>query len=129
MEEWRSINNYKGLYEVSSYGKVRSINRISATIKGVIKKLKGKDLQLIIHQNGYYTCELSFAGKRKRFFVHHLVANAFLIKLKYKVEINHKNGIKNDNNIKNLEWITHSENIKHAYNTGLIKNKHLKDGK
>jgi hypothetical protein len=61
------------------------------------------------------------AISNKAYFVHRLVAKAYLIKPFDKEVVNHINGIKDDNRLENLEWCTRSENCKHAYDTGLHK--------
>jgi len=53
------------------------------------------------------------------FYVHRLVAQAFISNIKYGFNVNHKDGDKSNNNIYNLEVITFSENSKHAYNNKL----------
>lgn len=53
-------------------------------------------------------------GKRKGYFVHRLLAQAFIPNHESKPEVNHKNAIKNDYSLENLEWCTHAENLHHA---------------
>lgn len=55
------------------------------------------------------------------FYVHRLVAEAFLDKVDGKNEINHIDGNKKNNSISNLEWVNRNENLTHAYFTGLSK--------
>jgi len=57
----------------------------------------------------------------KAYFVHRLVAKAYLAKPFDKEVVNHINGIKDDNCVENLEWCTRSYNSKHAYDIGLHK--------
>lgn len=69
---------------------------------------------------GYVRVHLTKNGKTKKFFVHRLVAEAFIPNDDpSKNCVNHKNGIKDDNNVENLEWVTHRENVNHAVETGL----------
>ena len=58
---------------------------------------------------------------KKDYFVHRLVAIAYLNNPQKKDTVNHIDGDKSNNHLKNLEWCTKSENCKHAYDTGLHK--------
>lgn len=60
-------------------------------------------------------------GKQKNFYVHRLVAQAFIPNPKNKPQINHIDGDPSNNSIENLEWVTAKENVVHAYNTGLAR--------
>lgn len=98
------IKGYEGLYAVTDDGRVWSYPKAT--------KHNGKMITLSPHRSGYITVELSKNGKQKRFYVHRLVAQAFIPN--EKKEVNHKNGIKTDNRVENLEWVTSSENKLHA---------------
>jgi len=113
-ETWKDVVGYEGIYKISSIGRVKSLYYNKETI-----------LSLTETPDGYYRLQLIKDGKYKHFFVHVLVATAFIENdsPSTKIEVNHKNGIKTDNAIKNLEWVTPSQNIIHAYDTGLRKAK------
>lgn len=129
MEIWKSVKDYEGLYEVSNFGNVKSVER-EVFIKGksnVIRKCvyKSKILNPYKYKrknslNKEFQVVLSKQGITKTKRVQILVAEAFLGE-RNGLEVNHKNGNSLDNNIKNLELITRKENIKHAFNNNLIK--------
>lgn len=109
---WKSIKGFKGMYEVSTSGLIRSLKRPWV--------IKTKILKVGIASNGYPTVTLWDNGKLKRTeTVHRLVAETFLKNPLKKGYINHKNGIKIDNRTQNLEWVTCSENQRHSIRTGL----------
>ena len=72
------------------------------------------------NKNGYLQICLNKDGKKSYFYVHRLVATAFLKNPENKREVNHKNFDKTDNKINNLEWTTNYENMKHVHMNGII---------
>ena len=121
MEEiWKDIKEYEGLYQVSNLGKIRSLPRKTNNqyCNGLIMKPH--------NSFGYLKLQLNKNGKYKWFFVHRLVAQAFLNNYSDELQVNHINGIKNDNKICNLEMVTASQNQLHSYrvlkNTPPMKN-------
>jgi hypothetical protein len=58
--------------------------------------------------------------KKRRVYLHRLLAEIFLANPLGFKEVNHKNGDKDDNRLENLEWCSHLENMQHAWKTGLI---------
>lgn len=107
MEEiWKDIENYEGLYQVSNLGNVRSLDREVNYRNGSTKLLKGRVLKFLVSGNTpYRKVVLNKDGKGKTFFVHTLVANAFLDKLDSLGTIIHKDGCPTNNVYTNLEWI------------------------
>lgn len=117
MEEWKDIQGYEGLYQVSNLGRVKSLYRLNS--RG--QKIKGKILKYSINPKGYAIVILCKNGITKTISVHRLVAIHFIENPNNLNVINHIDGNKINNNITNLEWCTQSENVKHAYRTGLAK--------
>lgn len=106
-EEWLPIPGYDK-YEVSSFGRVKSVSR-------------GKPKILTPHSNrGYLQVFLCKDGAQKSFRIHRLVAQAFIPNLEKKPQINHKDGHPLNNHVSNLEWVTARENTQHACDTGLL---------
>jgi hypothetical protein len=116
-EIWREVDGYEGLYQVSNFGRVKSLPR--ATTSGKILKIQ------INPKNKYCYVGLCRDNKKASKRVHILVANAFLGTNPNKLQVNHKDGNKANNKVSNLEYCTQSENMKHAYLIGLEKRKGL----
>jgi len=123
IEVWKDIPGYEGAYQVSNFGRIRSLDRTIEQLSryGTIikRKLKGRLLKLSKCSNGYLQVSLG-AGNLYR--VHQLVAQVF-VEGDTTLQVNHKNGNKKDNYADNLEWITCSDNHLHAYRE-LSRKKH-----
>lgn len=99
-EIWKDIPEYENIYQVSSTGRIRSVDRIDALgnhRKGAIMKQKTKC-------NGYNTIALCKNGKYKFIGVHRLVAQAFLPNPNNLPQVNHKDENPSNNRVENLEW-------------------------
>lgn len=103
-EKWLAIKGYEGLYEVSNYGRVRSLNYRR---KGVRKVLK------CYARLGYYIkVSLVKDGVRKYYRVHRLVAQAFLPQpMEGQTQVEHINTDKRDNRVQNLRWVSPKGNM------------------
>lgn len=113
-EKWKSIIGYEGLYEVSTFGNIKSLVKKGNNIQKIRKQ--GLDIS-----TGYATVQLNKNGTPLTKRVHRLVAEAFLDKPSPKHIVNHKDGNKKNNRLDNLEWVTYSENTFHSFRTGLQK--------
>ena len=103
-EQWRDVDGYDGMYQVSDLGRVRSLKF------GKVRVLRpGK------HRQGYLQVALCQDGKQKSVYVHRLVAQAFIENDdETKTLINHIDECKQNNRFWNLEYCTASYN--NAYN-------------
>lgn len=99
-----AIPGYEGFYEVDINGNVFSM-RTDKFLKPYEK-------------NGYLAVNLYKNGKVKHFYIHRLVARAFIPNREGKREVNHLDCNKKNNSIENLEWCDRSQNVKHTYDVG-----------
>lgn len=114
-EEWRNIKGYDGRYQISSFGRIKSLERYVDRKKQGKLKIKERIMIPRLTKTGYYRIGLCANNKLKMFCIHRLVAETFIPNSEKKPQVNHKNGIKNDNKVSNLEWVTNSENQKHSF--------------
>jgi hypothetical protein len=108
IEIWRDIENYGGLYKVSNYGEIKSL-----------KRGKEKILKPSISTSGYLQVVLCDNAKTKSYFVHKLVASAFIENKGNYKEINHKDENKLNNSVDNLEWCNREYNM--AYGSARLR--------
>jgi hypothetical protein len=113
-ENWKDIVGYEGIYQVSTIGRLKSIDRIVVTKAQIRKPIKGRILKQSLGTTGYYGCNLSKGAITKTKMIHRIVANTFIQNIDNKKEVNHINGIKTNNHILNLEWVTPKQNCQHA---------------
>lgn len=121
-EEWRSVCGFEGLYEVSSTGKIRSLDRYVNSRNNSREFKKGVTMKAQINHKGYMTVVLHKENKPYSKTVHRIVAEAFLENKNNLPQINHKDTNKTNNNASNLEWISNYDNMQHAIKHGCYKN-------
>lgn len=126
-EEWRKIQGYEDNYEVSNLGRVRSIDRISHRIDGADMYRAGKVISSQDNGRGYLMVNLYKYNKGKRFYIHRLVAEAFIPNTNNLRAVDHINSNRIDNRPTNLEWVTTAENNRRAAALRVKNNK--KDSK
>lgn len=108
-EYWKPVVGYEGLYEVSNWGRVKSLPR-----NGTVKY--ARILKFHTNRQGYLQVGLCKNNKLKIFLVHRLVAEAFLPNPDNLPEVNHKDENKTNNSVDNLEWC----DAKYNHNYGTI---------
>lgn len=114
-EIWVKVNGFD-YYEISNFGKVRSVDRISVYKNGTKRLYKGKCLSPGHMTSGYlFVCLYNSDGKRINLSLHRLVAQHFIANPENKPQVNHIDGNKENNFFDNLEWNTNKENIQHSY--------------
>ena len=110
-EIWKDIEGYEGLYMVSNFGRIKSLHR------------NGKIMRLYNSTYGYLRVHLSKNKEGKHYFVHRLVAKAFIPNDNNFPIINHKDENKKNNSVDNLEWCNYQYN--NTYNS-LVERRRLK---
>lgn len=99
---------------VSDMGRVKSVDRVQITRYGVHRKLKGRIMSPTDNGYGYKIVSLGGREHRKNYYVHRLVAEAFIPNPKEKRVVNHKDYNRANNRADNLEWCTDKENIQYS---------------
>jgi len=128
----KQIKGYEGVYTINPNGDIYSLDRVVKGVDGSKYPKQGKKLTPAINvQTGYLQIDLWLENKGNRFYVHRLVAEAFVPNPFNKPEINHKDSNRANAAASNLEWVTSSENSFHAYQSGKatqIHRRKLNDG-
>lgn len=108
--EWKRVCKS---YLVSNEGKVFS-------------ELSNKELVPWETKKGYLRIDM---GRKKRVYVHRLVAETFLDNPENKATVNHINHNKKDNSVSNLEWATYKEQTEHDFRMGKRKTIRRENGR
>lgn len=119
-ENWKAIEGYEGIYEISDLGRVKVLPRMFIDKMG--RSINTKEIIKVCPKNhrGYNRVQLTDKFKNKRIYsVHRLVAKAFIPNPLNLPEVNHKLGVKTDNRASELEWCNKLYNEKHAIEMGL----------
>jgi hypothetical protein len=116
IEIWKSVVNYKGYFEISNLGNVRSLERIIFRSNGTTQRFKSKMLSVSISSNGYKSVTLCKNGISRMYNIHSLLMLSFFDEnyIKNKKVVNHIDGNKLNNDFNNLEIVTSSDNNYHA---------------
>lgn len=120
-ERWAPAPGFEGRYEVSDYGRVRSVTREYIMSNGRLGFVRGRILRPSLDTKGYPRMSIrkNQNGKSRTWpAVHRWVLEAFAPERDGgRNYVNHKNGVRSDNRLCNLEWCTQSENILHAHHS------------
>lgn len=119
-ELWKVIPEFDN-YEISNSGRIRCKERMikRKTVGDFV--YKEHYLKPYNNGNGYLRVQLKQDGKIKKFYVHRLVAMAFIPNLHNKPFINHIDNNPHNNCVENLEWCTHQENMEWMISQGRNK--------
>ena len=125
VEQWKPVHGYEGIYEVSSHGRVRSLDRTVTYSDGHVRSHKGKVLRATLNPGGYPVVSLYRQGRPKNCYVHALVAEAFFGTRPKGMEVCHNDGDPTNNHLDNLRYGTRSDNmldrVRHGTNPSTAK--------
>lgn len=105
-EQWVSVLDYEGFYEISDFGNARR-----TTTQG--GRPSGRQMRPGSRRN-YLNFTLSVENRQRTLCAHRMVWEGFNGPIPEGMQINHINGNKADNRLSNLEICTPSENTLHA---------------
>ena len=122
-EEWRAIPGYEGLYEASSMGRVRSLDKVVPHLRYGAYTIRGKTLKLsTLNKYGHLRVGIYSEGRQRVRLVHHLVLETFVGPRPEGACCRHLDGDPGNNRPENLKWGTMQENsddrVRHG-NSGL----------
>ena len=109
-ERWLSVPGFEGVYEVSDFGRVRSLDRDVVYVNGRTQRWRGQILKSSLTGNGYPAVELCRNGTGKTTSVHSIVAASFLGPRPPDKEVAHRDGNKENPKLSNLRYATCTEN-------------------
>lgn len=102
-EIWKPICGFEGLYEISNFGRIKSLNYNHTKKEKILSQIK--------NNKGYLYVDLYKNGKEKNCRVHRLVANAFIENPSNLPMVNHIDENKENNVVENLEWCDAKYNL------------------
>lgn len=112
-EQWKDIQGFEGLYQVSNTGQIMSLLRLCKRGE-VYQGIRRRVLRQFVAPHGYLTAVLSKQGVKKTYKVHRLVALHFVEGFTENRQVNHKDEDKLNNKASNLEWVTAKENMNYG---------------
>jgi len=113
-EKWRDIPDYEGYYQVSSRGRIKSVDRVVSLRHKHNRIVKGRIIPQSHHNSliPYFQVTLHKQGKQETRLVHQIVALVWLGAVPANCEVRHGPNGYTDNSISNLSYGTRSENEK-----------------
>ncbi len=120
IEIWKNIRGFDGYYQISSFGRVRSVDRWIVTITGRKILYKSKIRKLGYDKDGYARLSLTKNKCVTHFRVAFLVTENFIGDIPTGYVVAHKDGIRTNNKVGNLKVCTQLENIRDKITHGTM---------
>lgn len=115
MEEiWKPVKGFAG-YQVSNFGRVRTYNKVTYTAHHGARHWRNRILAQKLREDNCLQVDLWRNGNPITYYVHRLVAEAFLGEASSDMTVNHKDGNRQNNHVDNLEWLSRADNIRHGF--------------
>ena len=113
-ERWKPVKSFEDAYQISSWGRVKSVSRPKHIPNGEMRMSSERTLKPGKVKSGYLLAFLYKDSKRFCPLIHRLVAEAFIPNPACLSQVNHKDGDKTNNRVSNLEWCSCKSNMRHA---------------
>ena len=110
MEVWKDIEGFEGLYQVSNLGRVKSLPRLVPFKQGLYRMTCERMMKIALTKAGYCKVCLCKPNVQRQFFVHRLVAQAFIPNPLGLPIVNHKDENPLNCSSDNLEWCSYKYN-------------------
>lgn len=126
MEQWKDIPGYEGIYQASSYGRIRTCEGKTTSnahsAKRVWKQRTLKPIWVKRPSSPYMQANVKLwkDGKVKTYLVARVVAMTWCEGYAEGLTVNHIDGNPGNNKADNLEWVTIRENIQKGFDAGLF---------
>jgi len=124
VEEWRDVVGYEGLYQVSSLGRLKSVERITIYRSGFKRTVPEKILSTNNKKRAYQRVSLrkDISVRKIEYVIHRLVAEAFIHNPEKYPYVHHIDSNKHNNRANNLSWVTQLMNAQAASRDGRYEN-------
>lgn len=106
-EEWKDIDGFEGVYQISNYGRVKRIDHTTICKNGRKQRNLPKIITPVIDKHGYHRIHLD----NKWYLVSRLVAIAFIPNPHNYPCVDHIDTDLNNNSSENLRWCTQKMNM------------------
>lgn len=116
MEQWKDIKDFEGLYQVSNYGRVKSLYKPHMRNQFMYDRI----MKMTPNKLGYCNIHFKYKNKEYRKLLHILVAETFIPNPENKPQVLHKKAVLDGgtNRVDNLYWGTQKDNMNDRKNEG-----------